>query len=76
MKPFIRHYFEEVKSKTNKATINQINFNPDKIYLATNGYTGNCWTAIVSEMDGLIHYNFRNFRDLVNYYEKKGFTFV
>jgi len=81
IKPFIDHHFEEKNSDTNiinKAFILNIEYNPDKIYLSTDGYAGNCWTATVldSIQECEIIYNFRNFRDLVIYYEKQGLKFV
>lgn len=81
LKPFIGHHFEEKNSETNiinKAVILNIECNPDKMYLSSDGYAGNCWTATVldSIQECQILYNFRNFRDLVMYYEKQGFKFV
>ena len=41
IKPFISHHFEEKKPETNiinKAVILNIEYNPDKMYLTTDGY--------------------------------------
>jgi hypothetical protein len=78
IKPFIGHYFQEINSKSdfvNKATIIQIEYKPDDIYSSSDGHAGNCWEAIINDSreTNNIAYYFRNFRDLVRYYEKLGF---
>jgi hypothetical protein len=82
LKPFIGCYFEEIKPATNiikKAVITKIEYKPDEIYSSTDGHAGKCWTAHVkysTDEEVEVIYNFRNIRDLVMHYEKKGFKFV
>jgi len=83
IKKFEICYFQEINSISNfinKAIIIDIKYNPDEIYSKNDGYAGNCWTAHIEDSreieGGAIIYNFRNFGDLVAYYEKEGFTFV
>jgi hypothetical protein len=81
IKEFIGCHFQEKNSSTNiinKEIILNIYFNPDKIYLQMDGCAGNCWTTHIKNTNNNIEniYNFRNFRDLVMYYEKKGYKFV
>ena len=82
LKSFVGCHFEEIKPTTNtinNATIMKIDYNPDKIYLSTDGHAGNCWTAYIkksSNEEVELIYNFRNARDLVMHYEKEGFKLV
>jgi hypothetical protein len=80
LKEFEGSYFEDKETDTNgfinKANIFSIKYNPDNIYCTTDGYAGNCWTAIIFDsrlIDDIYAYkfNFRNFQDLVAYYEKE-----
>lgn len=70
-------YFEENNSN-NKATIISIIYNPDNIYIKNDGYTGNCWTAIMkNNNETSIHkLNFRNTNDLFAYYEAQNMKFI
>lgn len=80
--PFLHHYFEEIgPEKINKAIVLNIEYNPNELYNKTDGYAGNCWTATIDDSreinnNRIISYNFRNFRDLVAYYEEKGFALL
>lgn len=84
LKIFENCYFEETNPESDfihKAIIFTIEYNPDEIYSKTDGHDGNCWTAHVEDyrmIDGTISFifNFRNFGDLVVYYEKEGLKFV
>jgi hypothetical protein len=74
---FEEKYFDK-NNYIHKSIILEINYNPDKIYNTTDGYYGRCWTAVIlSAEDGTQKtYNFRNFADLVELFEKNGYIFV
>lgn len=85
LKPLIQSHFEDKEADENgfinKAIINTIEYKPDEIYCNTDGYAGNCWTAIIHDsrlIDGICFYkfNFRNFGDLVAYYEEQNMKLV
>ena len=61
-----------------KAFINNIKYDPDEIYLKNDGYSGNCWTAEILDTKNvkIEIYRFRNFVDLVEVFEKKGYKFI
>ena len=61
-----------------KAIIHYIKYQPDEIYLKNDGYSGNCWIAEIfdSENEKTEIYSFRNFVDLVEVFDKKGYRFV
>ena len=77
-------HFEEISPKTNiinKIIIQNIEYATDEIYNRTDGYAGNCWETSVADsrmIDDIYQYKlvFRNFGDLVKYYEDQGFKFV
>lgn len=61
-----------------KAIINSINYEPDSIYSTTDGYTGTCWVSEMIDSDyeyGYQYLHFRNFEDLVEFYQQKGYKF-
>ena len=63
-----------------KAIIISISYNPDEIYNTTDGYTGNCWSAIIHDarlIDNVHRYklNFRNFSDLITHFELQDMKF-
>ena len=49
LKPFVGCYFEDRKNKINKEIITKIDYNPDEIYLLTDGHAGNCWTTYIKK---------------------------
>lgn len=61
-----------------KAFINDIKYEPDEIYLKNDGYGGNCWIAEIFDTENgkPEMYRFRNFVDLVEVFDKKGYRFV
>jgi hypothetical protein len=78
-------YFEEKKSESNiinKIIILSIKYDPDEIYISSDGYKGTCWLAVVVDSrndyttNPVKKYYFRNFGDLAMYYENQGFKFV
>ncbi len=74
-------WFEEKNynsnSFINKSIITSIDYFPDSIYCSTDGYGGTCWCAkIIDSDEGINYYHFRNFGDLVQSYEAKGYKFV
>lgn len=84
---FVGSYFEKINETENnfidKAIINSIKYNPDKIYGETDGYVGTCWSVDIIDPDdntkwatGISSYSFRNFQDLVAHYELRGYKFV
>ena len=76
---YISNYFEQIElSQENiieKAIIKDIVYEPDIIYIASDGHAGRCWYAEIID-NGIIKYSFRNFSDIVKMYEKKGYKFV
>lgn len=76
---YISNYFEQIElSEENiieKAIIKDIVYEPDIIYIASDGHAGRCWYAEIID-NGIIKYSFRNFSDIVKMYEKKGYKFV
>lgn len=63
-----------------KAVIFCITYNPDNVYNRTDGYFGNCWTALIHDSryigyDYEYSLNFRNFSDLVSHYESQDMRF-
>lgn len=91
LKEFIGCYFEEkndvemfliLKKPHHIAKIHSIEYKPDEIYYNTDGYAGNCWLATMHKMDldgvKLSSYklSFRNFVDLIAYYENQKMKFV
>ncbi len=63
-----------------KAIIFSMNYIADEIYNKTDGYAGNCWTTVIHDsrmIDDIYVYklNFRNFSDLVNYFESQDMKF-
>jgi hypothetical protein len=75
-------YFEKLECDENnlidKAIINKIKYEPDSIYRDNDGYGGTCWCAEIIDPDeqGYIYYHFRNFENLVKFYEEKGYKFI
>jgi hypothetical protein len=61
-----------------KALIFDINYGPDEIYCNTDGHGGTCWIAnIFDSANGEQNtYHFRNFIDLVDLFDKKGYKFI
>jgi hypothetical protein len=61
-----------------RAFINYIIYEPDEIYIRNDGYSGNCWKAEIfdTENEKTEIYRFRNFIDLVEVFDKKGYRFV
>jgi hypothetical protein len=76
---YIGNYFEQIElSQENiieKAIIKDIVYEPDIIYIASDGHAGRCWYTEIID-NGIIKYSFRNFSDIVKMYEKKGYKFV
>jgi hypothetical protein len=78
------NWFEEKNNNSNnsnnfiyKSIITSIDYLPDSIYCTTDGYGGTCWCAkIIDSDEGINYYHFRNFEDLVQSYEAKGYKFV
>jgi hypothetical protein len=76
------HWFEQNKFDKNnylhKAIIIEINYKPDEIYNKTDGYWGRCWLAVIfdSSDEKQKTYNFRNFADLIELFEKNGYKFI
>ncbi len=56
-----------------KAFINDIKYDPDEIYLKNDG----CWIAEIFDTENVKTemYRFRNFIDLVEVFDKKGYRF-
>ena len=80
LKKYSGSYFEcnneDVFGYIYKAIIFCITYNPDYIYIMTNGHFGNCWTARIHDArfvgdDYEYNLNFRNFSDLIGYYESQ-----
>jgi hypothetical protein len=74
-------WFEEKNNDSNnfinKSIIISIDYSPDSIYCSTDGYGGTCWCAkIIDSDEGFIYCHFRNFEDLVQKYDAKGYKFV
>ena len=77
-------YFEYKTDESNiinKAIIISLIYKPDYIYNNTDGYAGNCWTAVILDsrlIDVINVYklNFRNFSDLVKHFESQDMIFV
>ena len=61
-----------------KAFINDIKYDPDEIYLKNDGYSGRSWIAEIFDTENVKTemYHFRNFIDLVEVFDKKGYRFV
>jgi hypothetical protein len=79
-------YFEEKESSENniinKVIILKIEYEPDALYLETDGNAGKCWISTMIDsrleydVDPVRKYYFRNFKDLVIYYVSQGLKFV
>lgn len=77
-------HFEETEPKTdiiNKAIIHTLTYSPDSIYNTTDGYFGNCWSAIIldsrDDIDAQTYkLNFRNPADLFAYFEEQKMKFI
>ncbi len=75
-------WFEQKEFNTDnfmyKALIMDIKYNPEDLYYTTDGYAGRCWSAEILETENgdIIIYNFRNFGDLVEEFEKRGYKFI
>jgi len=84
LKKYEGSYFENNEAdKLNliyKAIISSIVYKPDELYNTTYGNDGNCWRAIIQDLrldDDIYIYkfNFRNFSDLIKYYESQDMKF-
>lgn len=84
LKKYEESYFEsnnaDESNIIHKAIIISIVYKPDEIYYTTDGYAGNCWKAIIQDsrlIDDIYTYkfNFRNFSDLIKYYEAQDMKF-
>ena len=74
-------YFESNITDQYKATIIQIVYKADVIYNTTDGYAGNCWSAIIDDsrlINNEYKYklNFRNFNDLLSHYQSQDMKFI
>lgn len=63
-----------------KAVIFCVTYQPDDDYIKSYGRIGNCWRAIINDSrfvgnDYTYNVYFRNFSDLINYYEIQSMTF-
>ena len=83
IKSFEGCWFEEIEPDVNNKFINKVviietKYEPNEVYNRTDGYAGNCWEAILTDScnDNVITFRFRDFVDLIIYYEKLGFKFV
>ena len=84
LKIFENCFFEEIHSETNiinKIIITKIDYKPDEIYIKNDGIAGKCWLADVMDSriendDPIQTLYFRNFGDVIVYFEKEGFKFV
>ena len=61
-----------------KSTIIKMIYDPDEIYCLTESDKGTCWSAYIfdSEEANVNCYHFRNFVDMIELYEEKGYKFV
>jgi hypothetical protein len=61
-----------------KSTIIKMIYDPDEIYCLTESDKGTCWSAYIldSEEANVNCYHFRNFADMIEMYEEKGYKFV
>ena len=61
-----------------KSTIIKMIYDPDEIYCLTEIDKGTCWSAYIldSEEANVNCYHFRNFVDMIEMYEEKGYKFV
>jgi hypothetical protein len=53
-------------------------YDPDEIYCLTESDKGTCWSAYIldSEEASVNCYHFRNFVDMIEMYEEKGYKFL
>jgi len=75
------HFEEKTDSENNiinKSIILSVKYDPDSIYRDTDGNGGTCWCAeiIDSDEEGIVYYHFRNFENLVEMYNAKGYKFI
>jgi len=77
-------WFEQMefddKNFIHKAFIVDIIYSPDNTYSTTDGHWGTCWLAHIldsgNEDNCYNIYRFRNFMDLIELYNLKGYKFV
>ena len=77
-------YFEQTNHDSNSNTINKaiihsIDYCPDSTYCHTDGNEGTCWCSIIidsSEHEYITLYHFRNFENLLEIFNEKGYKFI
>jgi hypothetical protein len=76
------HFEEKTESEQNiinKAIIQSVKYEPDSIYRDNDGYGGTCWCAEIIDSGAdecITFYHFRNFENLVEMYNAKGYKFI
>lgn len=81
-KQFKNKWFEQTEFDDDnlmyKAIIIDIKYFPDEYYYKNDGYCGTCWVAeIVVLSEGTFNkYYFRNFIDLIELFNEKGYKFI
>jgi hypothetical protein len=71
---FAGSYFLDTVSNM-KHVIKEVKYEPDVVYSRVDGMFGCCWTVTITEPFKQ-KYSVRNWIDIVEYYESRGFSFV
>ena len=73
---FIKNICHENEKIMNTKIISNVEYQPDSYYNKLDGYFGKCWVVSIIENEKEVKYYIRNWIDIVEYFNEKGFKFV